>query len=183
VRRCADPSKVYFGAWYGEVLYSTLLMGLISMLLSARARSWAFPPAPLSMVDIDTGGAKKPPAGVLGSTASATGAPERYKGQAVENEAKNFVSGAAGIAVNVLVVEDPKTEATNTQGESHASDSMPGPTATAMLAGVVNDKARGVDDPSDDKTRQPLQSEMWERMLPIMLQLNSISDFWERCAK
>jgi hypothetical protein len=155
----------------------------MAMLLSARVRSWAFPAAPLAMVDLDTGGAKKPPAGVLGSTASATGAPESYKGQAVENEAKNFVSGAAGIAVNVLTVEDPKTEAANTQGESHPSDSLPGPTATTMLAGVIKDKASGVEDPSHDKTKQPLQTEMWERMLPIMLQLNSISDFWERCAK
>lgn len=47
-----------------------------------------FPPAPIALVDKDTGGVQKPKAGVLGSHDSVTGAPQNFKGEAAEQEAR-----------------------------------------------------------------------------------------------
>lgn len=60
----------------------------------------SFPPAPLALVDSKTGGVQSPKAGVLGSHDSATGAPEKHKGEAVEQEASNFVSSIGHIALS-----------------------------------------------------------------------------------
>ncbi|EEY18693.1 conserved hypothetical protein [Verticillium alfalfae VaMs.102] len=96
----------YFAAWTLDCLMPLLTVATIALVVSPRARVVLFPPAPLSMVDMTTGGVAKPMAGTLGSTDAATGAPQNLKGEAAENEASNFVTRAAAIATNLVMGQD-----------------------------------------------------------------------------
>ncbi|KAK4237102.1 hypothetical protein C8A03DRAFT_16312 [Achaetomium macrosporum] len=123
-----------------------------------------------------------PRAGVLGATDAVTGAPENLKGEAVENEASNFVTGVVGIAVNTLTAQDPKAEPENQKGEEHPTDSMPQPNEATTLFAVAKDRAAGVGEPSHDKTKYPMETIMWSKMLPLLRLLHFTSDTWERIA-
>ena len=57
---------------------------VIVLIVYPPSRSILFPPAPLALVNASTGGVQTPKAGVLGSHDSATGAPEKHQGEAVE---------------------------------------------------------------------------------------------------
>lgn len=159
----------------------TLLITLMALLVSPRARNILFPPAPLALVDYETGGVSKPRAGLLASTDSATGAPENVKGEAIENEASNFVTGIAAIVMNVLTDEDPQHN--NGQKGGGMTDALPPPNTLATKVATAKDKASGVDRPSQDKTKVPMEKVMWSKMRPLMHQMCVVSDTWERCAK
>ena len=140
-----------------------------------------FPPAPVAMVDYKTGGVAKPTAGVLGSVDSATGAPENYKGEAVELEASNFVTGLAGIAINISTDDDPQHA--EHQKPSQNNPALPQPNEAIVAIATAKDKAAGIDKPSLDKTKDPMETTMWSAMRPIMHYICNISDAWERFAK
>jgi hypothetical protein len=84
--------SAYIVAWLADLLAPTLLAFLTVMVVSPRYRSVCFPPAPPSLIDGATGGLQKPPAGVLASETSVTGAPENQKGEAIEMEAYSFTT-------------------------------------------------------------------------------------------
>lgn len=98
-QRTAGFCAAYFIAWALDLLVPTLTATVIALITYPPSRHFLFPPAPLALVDKDTGGVQKPAAGVLGSHDSATGAPENHKGEAVEKEASNFVDGIASVAL------------------------------------------------------------------------------------
>lgn len=98
-RRTAGFCAAYFIAWTLDLLVPMLTATVIALITYPPSRQFLFPPAPIALVNKDTGGVQKPPAGVLGSHDSATGAPENHKGEAVEKEASNFVDGIASMAV------------------------------------------------------------------------------------
>ena len=154
---------------------------LIAFVVSPSARKALFPPAPLAIVDYKTGGVTKPLAGVLGSTNSATGAPENQKGEAVENEASNFVTSFGAIGMNIATGKDPKVEE-ETKGGS-TSVSIPESNSLATTMAVAKDKASGVDRPSQDKTKVPMETTMWAGIEPLMAAVIAITDTWERFAK
>lgn len=137
-----------------------------------------FPPAPLALVSYKSGGLTKPSAGVLGSVDSATGAPESHKGEALENEASNVITGYAALCMHLMVEEDPQGEP-NPAGEL----STPSPDTIATKMAVVKDKATGVDKPSQDKTSVPIHRSMQGTTKPMLHLLTLVSDFWERFAK
>ncbi|KAG7290906.1 hypothetical protein NEMBOFW57_000911 [Staphylotrichum longicolle] len=136
----------------------------------------------MALTDMATGGLTKPRAGVLGATDAVTGAPENFKGEAVENEASNFVTGVVGIAVNTLTAQDPEDEPENQKGESHPTDNMPHPNEATTLFAVAKDKAAGISEPSHDKSKYPMETIMWSKMLPLLRLLHFVSDNWERVA-
>jgi hypothetical protein len=173
--------QTYFLAWYLDILAFTFLVTLLILVFSPEARRVMFPPAPPALVDYQTGGLSKPQAGVLVSTDSATGAPENVKGEAVENEASNFVTGLAAIAINTLTDKDPQHNERQKGGGK--TDILPEPNSLATKVAVAKDKASGTDRPSQDKTKVPMEKTMWSKMRPIMHLLCVISDVWERFAK
>ncbi|KAL9638361.1 MAG: hypothetical protein Q9164_001593 [Protoblastenia rupestris] len=138
-----------------------------------------FPPAPLALVDSKTGGVQSPKAGVLGSHDSATGAPEKHQGEAVEQEAHNFVSGIGSIALSSAAGKheqgDPDSDPVN--------KSVPDPTHIASGGAEAKVSAQG-GDPSvhHDKTKQPMEDAMWTKMRPAMHVVGDIADGWERFA-
>ncbi|TLS21385.1 uncharacterized protein PpBr36_10265 [Pyricularia pennisetigena] len=175
-------NQAYLTAWALDMLFPLLFASLITLIVSQRARNLAFPPAPVSLVDRHTGGPTKPEAGVLGSTDSATGAPEHQKGETIENEASNFVTGVAGIAVNTLTAQDPKSQPENEEGEKHLTDDLPDPDEAATAIASAKDKATGVPEPSQDKTKEPMETLMWSKMRPLLHMLTLTSDTYERFA-
>ena len=158
-----------------------LLTVLMALIVSPAMRTVLFPPAPLALVSSKTGGITKPAAGVLGSTNTATGASENVKGEAVENEASNFVTSLGAITMKIATGKDPKDDE-DTEGGS-TKISMPEPHSLATTVAVAKDKASGVDRPSQDKTKVPMETTMWAGIEPLMVTVTAISDTWEQFAK
>ncbi len=91
-QRTSKFLSVYFVAWLVNLLAPTFFLFLMMMILSPASRPLFFPPIPPSIVDARTGGVQKPPAGVMASESSITGAPENHKGEAIEQEAHSFIT-------------------------------------------------------------------------------------------
>ncbi|WQF86745.1 hypothetical protein CDEST_11759 [Colletotrichum destructivum] len=176
-RRTGIFCAAYFVAWLLDYLTLLFVVVSIALILSTDVRVLLFPPAPLSMVDIRDGSIAKPMGGTLGSTDSATGAPQNLKGESVENEASNFITSVSAIATNLMTGHDPHG-APNEQEEGSKKGFDPQFDVTTMA--VVKDKAEGVDRPSQDKTKAPMEEKVWEQMTPLLHMIILISDSWER---
>jgi hypothetical protein len=173
--------KAYFTAWYLNFLMPTFLAALLSILLSPRIRDTLFPPCPPSLVHYQGGHLIKPAAGVLGATDSATGAPENLKGETLEREASNFATGIVALSINVFVDKDPQHDESQRGGGKTAN--LPDPRSLATRIATAKDKAAGIDNPSWDKTKSPMQELMWSQMRPLMHWICRFCDIWERSAK
>lgn len=153
---------------------------LVTLIVYPPARGAMFPPAPIALVS-SKGGVQKPKSGTLGSTDSATGAPENHKGEAVEQEASNFVNGFASIALSSATGKHPQGEPPN---EDSPDSSVPDPTRLAIGAADARDQAAGAKpDKHHDKTKVPMETAMWTKMRPIMHGIADVTDTWERFAK
>ena len=131
-------------------------------------------------MDSKTGGVQSPSAGVLGSHDSVTGAPENYKGEAVEKEAGNFVNSFASIALSSA---SGKKDHGNPDSDP-LNASLPDPTDIAVAGADAKDNtAGGSNGIKHDKTKQPMEDAMWTKMRPIMHVVGDAADGWERFAK
>ncbi|KAF2712250.1 hypothetical protein K504DRAFT_464328 [Pleomassaria siparia CBS 279.74] len=179
-RRTAWFCSAYCLAWTFDIIMPLITVTMIALIAYPPCREILFPPAPLALVS-GKGGVQKPKAGVLGSHDSATGAPENHKGEAVEQEASNFVNGIASIALSSATGKHPQGEPPS--DESSAQDSVPDPTALAVGAADAKDRASGAATGKDhDKTKVPMETAMWTKMRPIMHGIADVTDGWERFA-
>lgn len=178
-RRTAWACAGYFLAWYLDMIIPFILLVLTILVMYPRSRGVVFPPAPIALVS-SKGGVQKPKSGTLGSTDSATGAPENHKGEAVEQEASNFVNGFASIALSSATGKHPQGEPP--ENDSH-DDKVPDPTRIAIGVADAKDKASGGSPGKEyDKTKVPMETAMWNKMRPIMHGLSDVTDTWERFA-
>lgn len=180
-RRTANFAGVYFVAWVFDLLIPVLSVTIITLIAYPRAREVLFPPAPIALVDSKSGGVQKPKAGVLGSHDSATGAPENHKGEAVEQEASNFVNGIASVALSSAAGKHPQ-EPEDGDGKEPGGG-VPDPTQLAI--GVADAKAvatgtKSKEGAKHDKTKVPMETAIWTKMRPIMHGLADVADTWER---
>lgn len=140
-----------------------------------------FPPAPIALVDKQTGGVQKPKAGVLGSHDSITGAPEKYKGEAAEQEASNLVSSVASVAVGSAVGKHdqgvPDEDAVMEKNVPDAMDIVSN-SADAQSAAHGNVPAE-----SHDKTREPVKDSVMNAANTSMEVINDITDTYEKFGK
>ena len=173
-----DILQVYFLAWIFDLIVPMLAITIMVLIVFPKTRHVMFPPVPLALVSSSTGGIQKPKAGVLGSTDSATGAPEKHKGEAVEQEASNFIKGITHVAIasaaGVHEQADPEPEGDIISAE------VPDPTKMALAAADSKGSAEGGAPAHHDKTKQPMEDAIWKQMRPIMRILNNIADMWER---
>ena len=114
---------------------------------------------------------------MLGSHDSVTGAPENHQGEAVEQEASNFVAGIGTIALSSATgkheAADPDTDP--------LSESAPDPTSLARAGADAKSSAKGENvSKKHDKTKQPMEDAMWAKMRPVMHIIGDIADGWER---
>ncbi|KAK4166850.1 hypothetical protein QBC43DRAFT_312545 [Cladorrhinum sp. PSN259] len=165
-RRTGYFAAAYFTAWLFDFLTPLMTGFIIALMGFPTARQYLFPPAPVSLVDSKTGGIQKPKSGVLGSHDSATGAPENHKGEAVEQEASNFVSGIATIAVSGAV------------GQHAEGDQRSAEQSTTEMHKAIGSKPGT----KHDKTEVPMQTAMWAKLQPAMHMLSDATDTWERFA-
>ncbi|KNG49573.1 Proteasome subunit beta type [Stemphylium lycopersici] len=178
-RRTAWFCSAYFAAWLFDMIMPLISVTLVTLIVYPPAREAMFPPAPIALVS-SSGGVQKPKAGTLGSTDSATGAPENHKGEAVEQEASNFVNGFASIALSSATGKHPQGEPLD---EDSPDSSVPDPTRLAIGAADAKDQAAGAKPHKDyDKTKVPMETAMWTKMRPIMHGLADVTDTWERFA-
>lgn len=179
MQRTAVFASAYFSAWALDLLVPLSAVTLVALILSPRARGIMFPPAPIALVGGD-GGVQKPKAGVLGSHDSATGAPENYKGEAVEAEAHNFVNGIASVALTSAAGKHPQGDP-DADADGATGTAAPDPTALAVSTADARDAASGrKPDAKHDKTKVPMETAMWTKMRPIMHGLADVADTWER---
>ena len=165
-----------------DLLIPLFALTLIVLIAYEPSRAIMFPPAPLALVSGKTGGVQKPKAGVLGSTDSATGAPENHKGEAVEAEASNFFNSIAHVAISSASGKHPQNEPSPEEGSPN--DSVPDPTSMALSASSARAKADGGHgDATHDKSKVPMETAMWTKMRPLMHGLADLTDTWERFAK
>lgn len=134
LRRTSAFCAAYTVAWLFDFLVPLFATTLVVLIVYPPSRNVLFPPAPLALVSAKTGGIQKPQAGVLGSTNSATGAPENYKGEAVEAEANNFVNSIASVAISSASGKHPANAEVD---QDNSNDKMPDPTAIATSAGML----------------------------------------------
>ncbi|KAK4442416.1 hypothetical protein QBC34DRAFT_454864 [Podospora aff. communis PSN243] len=180
-KRTSWFAAAYFVAWLFDFIVPLLLSVLVALIVYPKSREFLFPPAPMSLVDSKTGGVQKPKSGVLGSHDSATGAPENHKGEAVEQEASNFVNGIAAVALSSAAGKHPQGDPDSEDEESTAA--APDPTAIAMGAAQAKDKAGGSKPGAKhDKTKVPMETALWTKMRPLMHMLGDMTDNWERVA-
>ena len=166
-----------------DIIFPVCLATILGLVLYPRLRIIMFPPAPIALVGGD-GGVQKPAAGVLGSHDSATGAPENFKGEAVEQEASNFVNGLASVALSSAAGKHAPSEEAAEGESSLAQDAVPDPTALASGAAKARNKVMGgKSETSHDKTKVPMEAAMWAKMRPVMHGINTTTDDWERAAK
>ena len=179
-RRTACFCTAYFVASIFDFLVPLFSLTLVILIAYPPSRSMLFPPAPLALVSAKTGGVQKPKAGVLGSHDSATGAPENFKGEAVEAEASNFVNGIASVALSSAAGKHPQNDPPTKEGDAPTA-SVPDPTAMAMGAADARKAAGGNDTGvQHDKTKVPMETATWNQMRPVMHSIADVSDTWER---
>lgn len=185
-RRTSAFAAVYFIAWILNMIVPIMLTTVIVLITVPEARDILFPPAPIALVNGHTGGVQTPKAGVLGSHDSVTGAPEKYKGEAVEQEASNLFSSFTSVAISSAAGRhdqgDPQAE--NGKGASKKLDkNAPDPTTMATkLADASASASGGQTEHHQDKTKQPMEDAVWAKMRPAMHVVGDIADGWERFA-
>jgi hypothetical protein len=180
-RRTIPFAAVYFLAWLFNFIMPMLIVLIIVLITVPESRSVLFPPAPLALIDPKTGGVQKPKAGVLGSHDSVTGAPEKHKGEAVEQEASNLVSGIASVAISSAAGRHDQASPDEQGGSKTLDKGVPDPTKIASSVADASGSASGNDPAAHhDKTKQPMEAAVWAQVRPIMHALGEICDMWER---
>ncbi|TCD62854.1 hypothetical protein EIP91_006335 [Steccherinum ochraceum] len=190
--RTAWFCAVYYFSWFYNIVTPVFLITLVTLIVEPRSRKILFPPAPMAMISARTGNLQKPKAGALGSNDSLSGAQEQHQGEAVEQEARHFVSGFATIAVSTAAGKGPGEDGTGNAvggGEAAAQGldkqtsvvdgSVPDP-VNVVLGGVeAKDLASG-DNSKKDAAKEPVNAAMWEKARPFMQILEDLADGWER---
>ncbi|OKL64615.1 hypothetical protein UA08_00569 [Talaromyces atroroseus] len=175
--RTAAFCITYFAAWLFDIVVPTILLGLIILIIYPPSRSFLFPPAPIALVSSETGGVQKPRAGVLGSKDSVTGAPERYRGEAVEQEASNLVGSVASVAVGSAAGKHDQAVPDDAPMEDTVPDATDAP---SQLADLQSSASGGVPSTKHDKTKKPMADTVWAKVKPLMHIMGEVTDTYER---
>lgn len=194
--RTAWFCTIYFASWYKNLLVPMFLVFLLTLVLFPSARPILFPPAPLAAIDSKTGQVKKPVAGSLGSKDSMTGAEERFKGEALESEANDFVTGLSSIAVGVAVGKEGDGAGPTQDGEedhtlSPSTNEGPVdekiPDVTDVAGAVDAQQAASTSGDGSEKTKKqtaaPVEQAMWDNLKFAMAALGTVIDVWEMTGK
>lgn len=131
-------------------------------------------------MDKSTGGVQKPQAGILGSEDSITGAPERFKGEAAEQEASNLVASVASVAVGSAAGKHDQGVPEGAPLEGTVPDAMD---VVANAADAQSAASGGVPSESHDKTRQPMRESVMQAANMGMQLISDVTDTFEKFSK
>lgn len=164
-RRTTAFCAVYLLAWMLDLLIFTFLGGLVAMILFPRVRPVLFPPVEPTLAGQQAG---------QESHDSITGAPERHKGEAAEQEASQLVNSIATVAMESAAAKYGQ----GVPDDASASEESK-PETTDVIA--VAEQTEPV--PVDDKAKKPMKKKMSKATNQTMRVLSAISDTYERFAK
>ena len=88
----------YTVAWLLNCLCSVVIASTVILIVYPPSRGWCFPSAPISIVNIKDGQFQRPFSGQLASATSMTGTPEKYRGEALEQEALCFLKSIVEVS-------------------------------------------------------------------------------------
>jgi len=187
-RRTSAFCLAYLLAWALDLLMPLVLGTLVVIIASEKARDTLFPPAPLALVNIATGGLQKPQAGQLGTSDTITGAPEKAAGEAKDEEAANFVDNIRHIIARAVGMHDNQDK----EGDP-LEGKVPKPVRKAIKSVKEAGAAPGhaTDEPGKDMTQKPMEEILWEKAQPQVIEpavkmaphvIGEIVDNWERVA-
>lgn len=174
----------YLLAWTFDFLIPLTLGTLIAIISSKEARDFLFPPAPLALVSMSTGGLQKPQAGQLGTKDTLSGAPEMQEGEAKEEEAAKIVHNIRHIIQKTVGMHE---------NEQNEGDPLEGKIPKPIRKGIANVKAAGTSSGhatgDEGMTEGPMEDMIWEKANPEKLAplldlaphaIGEIVDNWER---
>lgn len=123
---------------------------------------------------------QKPKAGVLGSHDSLTGAPEKMKGEAAEQEARNLMTGISSVVVGSVAGKHDQGTPEGAPMESSVPDAMDMVSKTADAQTAAHGE---VPTETHDKTKQPMMATVLDSANLSMRVLSDITDTYERFGK
>lgn len=125
-----------------------------------------------------------------------TGAEERHKGEAVEQEAGNFVGAMGSLALATAAgqtvapnaepddVPEEKKQEMQEEDSGGLKGAVPDPTDFVNSVTDVKGIAHGArGDGKHDKTKQHVEGAMWDKARPAMRALANVVDTWEKFGK
>ncbi|EGX96963.1 hypothetical protein CCM_01622 [Cordyceps militaris CM01] len=141
-------------------LYMTVIIGLF---------------ASPSIVDATTGGVQMPPAGVMATDTTITGAPESHKGEAVEQEAHSFIASFSKLIMSITSDKDQ---------DKSAPEDDPSPGLAKLSGKIASAKSKTDQDGQGanmDKTADPMKHAIEDfDPKPLLDMLFELIDTWER---
>lgn len=163
-----------------------LLLGtLIVTVSSQQTRELLFPSIPLALVNISNGEIENPQAGQLGTTNTLTGAPEKIEGEAVDEEASNFVQNLQHLMQQAIGMQQGQD---SNKLESMIPDSLKDAGKAVKSAGVAPETSSE----GYRQTHKPMEQIIWDKVNPEQIEyiskaaphvLGEIVDTWERLQK
>jgi hypothetical protein len=161
----------YFVAWIVDILIPTTLGLLIALIIVPSVRVLMFPDLAKK---VDPTGESGSSSGQIESQDSLTGAPENHKGEAAEQEAKNFVDSFAAVAMESAAAKYGQTV---TEEEPDRRAMIDGIEAAEAAAGTPTG------DGPEDKTKKPMKKKVSHATDQVMRILSDITDIYEKFAK
>jgi hypothetical protein len=158
----------------------TLLSILVVLAIYPASRELLFPPAPIALISSKNGSVQKPKAGVLGSKDSVTGAPEKFRGEAVEQEASTLISSITSLALQSTAGKHDQAVPDDAPMESSVPDPADVVSETADSAVAARE---GILSEEHDKTKQPMMEVVQEKTRQLMRLISGIIDTYERFGK
>lgn len=111
-------------------------------------------------------------------------AAEAHKGEAVENEATNFVNGIASVAMASAIGKSPESDGDQAAKKTKLDGALPDPTALTTATAESKARAAGsMPTAEHNKAKDPVIDSMWKAMRPAMRSIEDFCDNYERCAK
>ncbi|KAJ9490942.1 hypothetical protein VN97_g2312 [Penicillium thymicola] len=159
----------YFVAWAMDLLVPTILGIVVALIMVPPVRVFLFP----GLANTDGSHGSSPPEEQVQSEDSLTGAPENYKGEAAEQEAKNMVDSFATVAMESAAAK---------YGQTVTEDSPDRPALIESLEAAEAAAGTLTGDSPEDKTKKPMKKKVSHATDNVMRILSDITDIYEKFA-
>ncbi|CAG8008243.1 unnamed protein product [Penicillium nalgiovense] len=159
----------YFVAWAVDLLVPTISGLVVALIMVPPVRQLLFP----GLEKTDDSDGISPTEGQVQSEDSLTGAPEKHKGEAAEQEAKNLVDSFATVAMESAAAK---------YGQTVPEDAPDRPALIESLEAAEAAAGTPTGDSPEDKTKKPMKKKVSHATDNVMRTLSDITDIYEKFA-
>jgi len=156
-----------------DLLIPTIFGLVVALIMVPPVRALLFPGL-VTKEDSNTASGNGSPTGQPESQDSLTGAPEIHKGEAAEQEAKNFVDSFATVAMESAAAK---------YGQTVTEEEPDRPAITDGLEAAEAAAETPTGDGPEDKTKKPMKKKVSHATDQVMRILSDITDIYEKFAK